>query len=128
MGIPKYNSNVNLTVFPQLGAFPNEVGSGLSPGGIGGPWISNIPIPYWFGYGRKTGRSKTGRSKARGKSVRKTGRSKTGRKSGKISKKKFNKYLQKKIRKNMEEYEKGRWKSRKQALAVSYSQARKKFE
>jgi hypothetical protein len=41
--------------------------------------------------------------------------------------KKFKKYLQMKIRKNIEEYRKGRWVSPQQAIAVSYSQARKKF-
>lgn len=36
----------------------------------------------------------------------------------------FNAYLQKKIKINMKEWKKGRWVSQKQALAVSYSQAR----
>lgn len=40
---------------------------------------------------------------------------------------KCKKFLQKKIRINMGEYKSGRFKSRAQALAVSYSQMRKKF-
>ena len=40
--------------------------------------------------------------------------------------KKCKDYLQKKIRKNIGEYKKGRYKSPKQAIAVSYSQTRKK--
>lgn len=40
---------------------------------------------------------------------------------------KCKKYLQKKIKINMHEYKKGRFVSRKQALAVSYSQTRKKY-
>lgn len=39
----------------------------------------------------------------------------------------FKRYLQKKIRKNIEEYRRGRWVSPQQAIAVSYSQTRKKF-
>lgn len=37
------------------------------------------------------------------------------------------KQLQKKIKINMGEYKSGRWKSPKQAIAVSYSQVRRKF-
>jgi hypothetical protein len=40
---------------------------------------------------------------------------------------KCKKYLQKKIRINMSEYKNGRYVSRKQALAVSYSQTKKKY-
>lgn len=40
-------------------------------------------------------------------------------------KSKFDKYLQLKIKKNMKEWKEGRWVSQKQALAVSYSEARK---
>jgi hypothetical protein len=36
----------------------------------------------------------------------------------------FKTYLQKKIKQNMKEWKAGRWVSQKQALAVSYSQAR----
>jgi enterochelin esterase-like enzyme len=36
----------------------------------------------------------------------------------------FKSYLQKQIKRNMKEWKKGRWSSQKQALAVSYSQAR----
>jgi gas vesicle protein len=37
----------------------------------------------------------------------------------------YDKYLQRKIKKNMKEWKEGRWVSQKQALAVSYSEARK---
>lgn len=40
-------------------------------------------------------------------------------------KSKFDKYLQQQIKKNMKEWKEGRWASQKQALAVSYSEARK---
>jgi hypothetical protein len=36
----------------------------------------------------------------------------------------FKTYLQKKIKQNMKEWKAGRWVSQKQALAVSYSQAK----
>jgi hypothetical protein len=39
----------------------------------------------------------------------------------------FKKYVQRKVKKNIEEYRKGRWRSPQQAIAVAYSQARKKF-
>ena len=110
MGIPVYNTNsANLKTFPQLGAFPGEVGSGTSVGGINnsGTWIDNIPLAYWFNMGKKSKRSK--RSK----------------KSYKKLSKKCKKVLSRKISKNMKEMKKGRWSSKKQALAISYSQARK---
>ena len=58
---------------------------------------------------------------------------KNNRRSKKNSRKKLStkekckKYLQKKIKINMSEYKLGRYKSHKQALAVSYSQAKKKY-
>ncbi len=39
----------------------------------------------------------------------------------------FKRYLRRKIKANMEEYHQGRWASPQQAVAVSYSQTRKKF-
>jgi hypothetical protein len=48
------------------------------------------------------------------------------RKSKRRSKSKCKKYLQKKIRINMNEYKTGRYKSRSQAIAVSYKQVGKK--
>ena len=39
----------------------------------------------------------------------------------------YRSFLRDKISKNIEEYKKGRWKSIRQALAVSYSQANKRF-
>lgn len=54
----------------------------------------------------------------------KTPRKKT---STKKSKKQCKDLLQKKIRINISEYKKGRWKSPMQAVAVSYSQIRKRF-
>ena len=51
------------------------------------------------------------------------------KKSKKLSptERKCKKYLQKKIKINMEEWKKGRFVSQKQALAVSYSQTKKKY-
>jgi len=54
----------------------------------------------------------------------KTPRKKT---PAKKSKKQCKDLLQKKIRINISEFKKGRWKSPKQAVAVSYSQIRKRF-
>jgi hypothetical protein len=54
----------------------------------------------------------------------KTPRKKT---SAKKSKKQCKDLLQKKIRINITEFKKGRWKSPKQAVAVSYSQIRQRF-
>jgi hypothetical protein len=48
------------------------------------------------------------------------------RKSKRRSKSKCKKYLQDKIRINMDEYKEGRYSSRSQAIAVSYSQVLKK--
>ena len=39
----------------------------------------------------------------------------------------YKSFLRNKISENMREYKSGRWSSAKQALAVSYSQARKRF-
>ena len=43
------------------------------------------------------------------------------------NKNKCRSYLKKEIRKNMKEYKSGRYSSRAQALAVSYSQVKKKY-
>lgn len=43
------------------------------------------------------------------------------------TKDKCKKYLQKKIKENLGEYKRGRYVSRKQAIAVSYSQAKSKY-
>jgi len=59
-------SNVNLKTFPQLGAFPNEVGSSNSIGGINNSamWPMNLPLNYWFNYGfKRSSRSKTKKHK-----------------------------------------------------------------
>jgi hypothetical protein len=114
MGTPVYNTSYpNLNTFPHLGAFQGEVGSGNSPGGIGGTWPMNLPISYFWGFS-----SKTTRKNKKGK-----------RASKKASKSKFSKkckkFLQKKIKKNIREYKKGRYVSIPQALAVSYAQTRK---
>jgi hypothetical protein len=58
---------------------------------------------------------------------------KTKRRSVKRSKRKFytkkqcRSYLSRKIRTNMHELKKGRWTSRAQAIAVSFSQTQKKY-
>ena len=62
-------------------------------------------------------------------STKKKSRKSTKKKSRKSKKKALGKckqYFQQKVRQNMYEYKEGRWTSRKQALAVSYSQTRKK--
>ena len=63
-------------------------------------------------------------------STKKKSRKSTKKKSRKSTKKKAlgkcKQYFQEKVRQNMYEYKEGRWTSRKQALAVSYSQTRKK--
>ena len=48
-------------------------------------------------------------------------------KKASIKENKCNKFLQTKIKVNLKEYKKGKYKSRKQAIAVSYSQTKKKF-
>lgn len=59
--------DVNLKTFPQLGAYSGEVGSGLSPGGIGGPWFFNYPLNYWWNFGSKRSKRKSKRSKRKQK-------------------------------------------------------------
>lgn len=54
---------VNLQAFPQLGAFPNEVGAAVVPGGIGGPWPMNLPLNYWWNYGKRSHKRKFSRPK-----------------------------------------------------------------
>ena len=48
-------------------------------------------------------------------------------KKASIKENKCNKYLQTKIKVNLKEYKKGKYKSYKQAIAISYSQTKKKF-
>jgi len=121
LDVPVYN-NVNLKTFPMLGAFPGEVGSGNSPGGIGLTWPMQVPLAYYFNtFGTKK-RSFKKRSNKRSNK----------RSSKKIASKRYKtmckNYLKKKISKNMKEYKKGRYSSRKQAITVSYSQLRKKYK
>jgi hypothetical protein len=56
------------------------------------------------------------------RSKRKSSRSKRSKSTDR-----FYPYLKKKISENIKEYKKGRWVSPQQAVAVSYSQARKKY-
>ena len=71
------------------------------------------------------------KSKSKSKSKNKKVKSKSKTKSKKMSVKKTieqcKKELQKKIRINMNEYKSGKYKSPKQAIAVSYSQIKKKY-
>lgn len=53
--------------------------------------------------------------------------SKSLKKRKSITKNKCKKYLQKKISINMSEWKRGKFKSQKQALAVSYSQLKKRY-
>jgi hypothetical protein len=66
----------NLKIFPHLGAFPGEVGSGNSPGGIGGSWPMNLPLNYWWNFGtrktRKTSRTRKTRKVSKASRTRKT--------------------------------------------------------
>ena len=67
---------------------------------------------------------------SRKKSYRKTSkrgsRKTTKKRSGSLTKRSCQTKLKNKIRINMAEYKKGRFSSRKQALAVSYAQVKKK--
>ena len=61
------------------------------------------------------------------KSIRKRSKPLKQRKSRKpLKQDKCKKYFNEKVRENIDEYKSGKWVSRKQALAVSYSQTRKK--
>ncbi len=61
------------------------------------------------------------------RSPRKNRRSPRRRSNRGMTKEKCNSYLQGKIKKNMGEYKNGRYASRQQAIAVSYSQVKKKY-
>jgi hypothetical protein len=76
-----YGSFANERTFPNLGAFPGEIGSGYTTGGIGGNWRGGNLAPfYWLNYGlvRKK-RSK--RSKITKKSAKRSKRSKITKRS-----------------------------------------------
>ena len=75
MGLPK-NSSPNMRTFPNLGAYPGEVGPGINPGGLSGPtgvWGPlGSPLSYSLNFGRKRRKSKRKpRRKSRRKSRRK---------------------------------------------------------
>ena len=74
---------------------------------------------------RSTRKSRSHKSRGR-RSPRKS-RSRKSRLSPRKSKGKCREYLQKKISKNIKEYKSGRYSSRAQAVAVSYSQVNKKY-
>jgi hypothetical protein len=71
-------------------------------------------------------RRKPSKRKVAKKSKRKT-RRKTVKRRKLYSKKNCKSKLSRKIKINMKEYKSGRYKSRQQALAVSYSQIKKKY-
>ncbi len=78
--------SVNLQIFPQLGAFPGEVGSGNSPGGIGGTWPMQLPLNYWWNYGSVRKSRKTSKKPKKSRKSRKSRKaSKKFRKSRKTS-------------------------------------------
>lgn len=87
------------------------------------PWIKFLK--QHGGKGLTTSQLQKLYKKVKSKSITKC-KSKSKTKS-KSSKKVCRKRLSKKISVNMKEYKSGRWSSRKQALAVSYSQIRKKY-
>ncbi len=60
------------------------------------------------------------------RSIKRSQKKSKKRSSRKTPKSKCKQWLQDKIKINMEEYKKGRWVSRAQAVAVSYSQVKKK--
>jgi len=59
--------SVNLKTFPQLGAYPYEVGNSNSVGGINNSamWPRNLPLSYWYNYGSLRKKSKTRSKKSR---------------------------------------------------------------
>jgi hypothetical protein len=63
----------------------------------------------------------------RKRSARKRSPRKRSRKNRSASSIKCRKYVSDKIRKTMHEYKKGRYSSRKQAIAVAFSMSRKKY-
>lgn len=71
-------------------------------------------------------RSKKSKSKSRSRTRVRRGMSPRRSKSQLRTKVQCNSFLKRKIRKNMDEYKQGRYVSRQQALAVSYSQLKKK--
>lgn len=58
--LPRFGSRVNLQTFPQLGAFPGEVGPGNTPGGGGG-----INGPIWYGVNTPEARGMSGVNSSR---------------------------------------------------------------
>lgn len=68
---------VDLKIFPHLGAFPNELSSNNTVGGVGGSWPMNMPLNYWWNFGSRSTKRK---SKKSIKNYRKK-TSKRGRKS-----------------------------------------------
>ena len=88
------------------------------------PWIKFLK--QHGGKGLTTSQLQKLYKKVKSKSITKS-KSKTKSRTPKTSKKVCRKRLSKKISVNMKEYKSGRWKNRKQALAVSYSQIRKKY-
>lgn len=69
--------------------------------------------------------SRSRRSKSSSRKTKRKPRSAQKRKS--YTKKQCRAYLSQKIKTNMHELEKGRWSNRAQAIAVSFSQTRKRF-
>jgi hypothetical protein len=63
---------VNLQTFPQLGAFPDEVGSGLDPGGINNSAMfpMNLPLNYWWNFSKRRQSRKQRRRQSRKRSRR----------------------------------------------------------
>jgi hypothetical protein len=121
MSAPVYDS-INMKTFPNLGAFPGEVGSGNSPGGIGGTWPMQLPLAYWWNFGRRGTRRDRRGTKSKRRSRRGTKSNKRGTKSKRRSKSKCKKYLSKKIGINIREGY-----PRAKAISISYNQTKKKF-
>lgn len=101
------------------------------------PWLAFLKKHGGKGYSREflrkmyakksASRRKQYREKASAQNARRrrSGKSKKSRSSKPQTKKKCKELLNAKISKNMKEYKRGRYASRQQAIAVSYSQVRK---
>jgi len=80
------NPNYNSIAFPGLGGFKNEVGPGNTPGGQGGvngPWLYTVPLPYWNYFGKKKNRKSRKKPKKKSRKNRKKPNKSRKRKSRK---------------------------------------------
>ena len=76
---------------------------------------------------KKSSRRRSNKKSSRRRSSKKTSRKSRGRRRSSGKKSLCRQRLSKKIAKNMREYKKGRYQFPQQAIAVSYSQVKKKY-